>query len=149
MTGMSAYMFNPALSLLTRGLSSFHFWFPFCDVYCLAGRDTIDGPLPLGRTCLEFALVCYFLMPAPPPPPDNPNLPVNINYVYGLNDERPQHWMPPLAYLVLMMCALPVVIYLPTHILLSKLFGNSKQKHQAGTIADERKDFTHPLTNSL
>ena len=33
-------------------------------------------------------LVCYFLMPAPPAPTGNPNLPVNINYVYGLSDER-------------------------------------------------------------
>ncbi len=33
MTGMSAYMFNPGLSLFTRGLSFFHFWLPFLVLY--------------------------------------------------------------------------------------------------------------------
>ena len=68
-------------------------------------------------------LTCYFLMPAPPAPADNPNLPININYVHGLSADRPQQWMPPLAYLGLMLVGLPVVIYLPTHFVLKKMFG--------------------------
>ena len=67
-------------------------------------------------------LICYFLMPSPPAPADAPNLPVNINYVYGLNAEKPQEWMPPLAYLGLLLVGLPVSAFLPTHLLLGLAF---------------------------
>ena len=60
-------------------------------------------------------LVCYFFMPAPPAPLDNPNLPVNIDYVYGLSDKGPQTWMPPLAYFGLLMVGLPICVFLPMH----------------------------------
>jgi hypothetical protein len=128
LTGMSAYMFNPGLSLFTRGLSSFHFWLPFLVVFIVwrVGYDRRAFAAWTGLA-LSLMLVCYFLMPAPPPPPDNPNLPVNINYVYGPSDDQPQHWMPPLAYLALLMCTLPLAIYLPTHLLLSKLFGEPER----------------------
>jgi len=56
------------------------------------------------------------MMPLPPAPVENPNRPVNINYVYGLSDEKPQQWMPPLVYLGLLMVGLPICVYLPTHL---------------------------------
>jgi hypothetical protein len=71
---------------------------------------------------LVLMLVCYFLMPPPPTPRGNPKLPVNINYVYGLNDEKPQEWMPPLAYLASTMVGMPLCIFLPTHLILRKVF---------------------------
>ena len=61
-------------------------------------------------------------MPAPPAPVGNPNLPVNINYVHGFSDLKPQESLPPLAYLGLMMLVLPTCLFFPTHILLSRLF---------------------------
>jgi hypothetical protein len=67
-------------------------------------------------------LVCYFLIPGPPAPADNPNLPVNVNYVYGLNEENPQQWMSPLAFLALLMIGLPPVVFLPTHLILRRIF---------------------------
>ena len=67
-------------------------------------------------------MICFFLMPAPPAPPENPNLPVNINYVYGLNEGKPQEWMPPLTYLGLLMVGLPICMFLPTHRLLGMIF---------------------------
>lgn len=70
-------------------------------------------------------LVCYFLMPAPPPPSTNPNLPVNINYVYGLSEQKPQTSMPPLAYLGLLMVGLPTCMFLPTHLVLRSVFRES------------------------
>ena len=70
-------------------------------------------------------LVCYFLMPIPPAPLDNPNLPVNINYVYGLTDDKPQQWMPPLVYLGLLMVILPTCVFLPTHLILRSVFRKS------------------------
>jgi hypothetical protein len=67
-------------------------------------------------------LICYFFMPLPPAPADNLNLPVNINYVYGLSDAQPQTWMPPLLYLACMMVGLPLLFFLPTHFLLQRMF---------------------------
>ena len=66
--------------------------------------------------------VCYFLLPAPPPSETDPNVPVNINYVYGLDDKQAQQWMPPLAWLGLLMVGLPLLVFLPTHLALKWLF---------------------------
>jgi hypothetical protein len=76
-------------------------------------------------------LICYFLLPPPPPPADDPNLPVNVNYVYGLNEEAPQEWMPPLVYLGLMMVGMPVCVFLPTHLVLRWAFPE-RPKRRAG-----------------
>ncbi len=45
----------------------------------------------------------------------------NINWVFGPGS-RPQHRLPPLVYLTLVMLFFPAFVYLPTHWLLSKLF---------------------------
>jgi hypothetical protein len=122
-TGMTAYMFDSQLSLLLRGLSSFHLWLPFFLVWMISvlGYDPRAFAAWTGLASVVM-LVCYFLMPAPPAPADNPNLTVNINYVYGFSDKQPQHWMPPLVYLLLSMILLPLVVYLPTHLVFSKIF---------------------------
>src|SRR5262249_31214451 len=95
-TGMTAYMFKEEIPLFPRGLSFFHFWLPLLllGVVWRLGYDRRALPL---WTVLAVVLlfVCYFLMPAPPPSADDPNTPVNINYVYGLGDKEPQQWMPP------------------------------------------------------
>lgn len=123
LTGMTGYMFDEQIPFFTRALSFFHFWLPLLIVW-LVWRLRYDARAFVGWTALAWGLIltCYFLMPAPPAPKDNPNLPVNINYVYGLSREQPQQWMPPLAYLGLMLVGLPVVIYWPTHVALKKLF---------------------------
>jgi hypothetical protein len=121
-TGMTAYMFNEKSSLFVRAISLFHGWLPFLLLYLVYRLGYDRRSLP-AWTVLAWGLmlVCYFLMPAPPPPADNPNLPVNIDYVYGLSDEKAQDFMPPLAWLAFMMVALPVVFFLPTHLILCKL----------------------------
>ncbi len=122
MTGMTAYMFSPTIPLFTRALSLFHFWLPLFLLWIMwrIGYDRRAFPV---WTVLAWGLmlVCFFLMPAPPAPLDNPNLPVNINYVYGMSDKGPQHWMTPLAYLGLLMIVLPTCIFLPTHFVLGKI----------------------------
>lgn len=47
---------------------------------------------------------------------------MNVNYVYGMDDNHAQTWVPPLAWLALLMVGLPLVVYLPTHLLLKRLF---------------------------
>lgn len=124
LTGMTGYMFNERIPFFTRVLSFFHFWLPILIVW-LVWRLRYDRRAFVAWSVLAWTLIltCYFLMPVPPAPKDNPNLPVNINYVHGLASKQPQQWMPPLAYLGLMLVGLPVVIYLPTHVVLAKLFG--------------------------
>jgi hypothetical protein len=122
--GMTAYMFQAKIPLFTRGISLFHFWLPLFLIWII-WRLGYDRRAFWAWTTLAWALmlVCYFLMPAPPAPADNPNLPVNIDYVYGLSDDAPQTWMPPLVYLGVLMIGLPICVFLPTHFVMRRIFG--------------------------
>jgi hypothetical protein len=124
LTGMTGYMFKESIPLFARLLSLFHFWLPIMLVWLVA-RLGYDRRALVRWTLLSWVLVlvCYFFMPAPPHPTDNPNLPVNINYVYGFNEGGPQTIMPQPLYLLLLMIVLPVFIYWPTHWVLDRLWG--------------------------
>jgi hypothetical protein len=126
--GMTAYMFQESIPLFARALSLFHGWLPFFLLW-LVYRLGYDRRAFLAWTGLAWVLVliCYFFLPQPPAPAANPNLPVNINYVYGLSDAHAQTWMPPGLYLALLMLALPVVLFLPTHLVLRKLFPTDRR----------------------
>jgi hypothetical protein len=133
LTGMTRYMFvgnTSPLALFKHGLSFFHCWIPFL-AFWLVWRLGYDRRALAIWTATGWAilLVCYFLMPAPPAPPDNPDLPVNINYVYNMDDAQPpQTWMPPLAWLGLLIGAYPALIWVPTHVILSKTIGPRLQE---------------------
>jgi len=120
--GMASYMFDPKLPLFVRALSSFHGWLPFLLLW-MVWRLGYDRRALSAQVAVTWAvlLVCYFLAPAPPAPAENPNLAVNINYVHGPGYEKPQAWMPPLAWLALLMVGLPVLLYLPTDLVLRRL----------------------------
>jgi hypothetical protein len=122
-TGMTGYMFDPQKGLFVRGLSFFHFWLPILLLWLLH-RLGYDRRAFLSWTCLAWGLVliCFFAMPAQPAPADNPNLPVNINYVRGFSEQKQQESMPPLAYLGLMMLVMPTCLFFPAHLLLGRLF---------------------------
>jgi hypothetical protein len=116
---MTAYMFDPRIPLFTRFLSFFHFWLPFF-LLGLAWRLGYDRRALWVWTPLAWVLllICYFVMPAPPAPPGNPNLPVNINYVWGFSEKEPQKMIEnPNLYLALVMLVLPLGIFLPSHLL--------------------------------
>jgi len=123
LTGMTNYMFDEKLLLFSRLISLFHGWLPFLLLW-LVYRLGYDRRALAAWTLLAWVLmtVCYFLMPAPPAPAETPNLPVNINYVYGMSDEQPQSWMPANAYFVLMLVAFPVCLFLPAHFFLRLFF---------------------------
>jgi hypothetical protein len=61
-------------------------------------------------------------MPRPGERPPGSLQAVNINYVYGFNDDVPQHWMPPWAWLTTLLIGLPFLIWWPTHLVLRRLF---------------------------
>lgn len=118
-TGMTAYMFAADHSLLLRSLSLFHGWLPFFLVYLVARLGYDRRALP-GWTVLAWTLLlfCYFL--TPPPNPNAGLTPVNINYVWGLNDSSAQTWMPGPAWFVLLLVGMPTLLFVPTHFLLKK-----------------------------
>ncbi|MFO0878368.1 MAG: hypothetical protein U0840_13590 [Gemmataceae bacterium] len=134
--GMTNYMFKDSIPLFSRGLSLFHGWLPFFLVW-LVYRLGYDRRSWLGWTVLAWGLIliCYFLMPPPPAPVDHPNQPVNINYVYGLKDDAPQTWMPPLAWVALHLVGLPLVLFLPAHLTLARLFGRERGNAEIAQIS--------------
>jgi hypothetical protein len=113
---MTAYMYEAHRSLFLRGLSLFHGWLPFLLIYLVAkiGYDRRAFPY---WTVLAWVLIliCFFFMP--PPSPNAGLTPVNINYVWGLNDTAPQTLMPAWLWVVGMMVAMPIICFLPVHLL--------------------------------
>lgn len=118
LTGLTGYMFDTRRPFYLRFLSFFHFWLPLLLLYVVwrLGYDR-RAFWKWTVTAWVLVLVCYFVMP-PPGHYDDPNRPVNINYVYGFSDTEAQALLDPLVYLALMMVILPMFIFLPTHRLL-------------------------------
>jgi hypothetical protein len=121
--GLTGYMFDPHLSLFTRGLSLFHGWLPLLLVWLLA-RVGYDKRALLAWTVVAagLVLVCYlFVLPAGAHPA-NPNIPINVNYVFGFNNGQPQHWVNQNLYVVLLLGVMWLAAFLPTHLLLHRFF---------------------------
>lgn len=115
--GLTDYMFTDPLP--ARTISLFHGWLPFLLLY-LVYRLGYDRRALVAWTVAAWGLmlIAYFLLPAPPAA-EGSTAPVNVNFVYGLSSKEPQQWMPPLAWLALMMIGLPILFFIPTHLLLS------------------------------
>ena len=110
--GLSSYMFDSKLSLPVRALSLFHLFMPLLLVWLLY-RFGYNPRALIAQTLLAWIVLpaSYFLT--------TPSQ--NVNWVYGMGS-GPQKWLPAPLYLVLLMLAFPLVLYLPTHFLLKKLF---------------------------
>ncbi len=121
LTGMTSYMFNEHLPLFLRGLSLFHGWLPFLLIF-LVWRVGYDRRALLGWTVLAWVLliVCYTLMPGPRADAASIATPVNINYVHGMSDAAAQTWMPGPVWFALLLFGLPLLVFYPTHLLLSR-----------------------------
>lgn len=120
---LTSYMFDSRIGLFTRGLSLFHGWLPGLLVWLLF-RLGYDKRAIYAWTGLAavLLLVCYFLTPPAGAHPANPNAPININYVYGLNDRQPQQWINQSMYAFLWLGVLWLAAFLPTHLVLRKFF---------------------------
>jgi hypothetical protein len=117
--GMTDYMFDASLPLQLRALSLFHGWLPFLLLF-LVWRLGYDHRAFRAWTVLALGVlfVCYVFMP--PPSPNAGAAAVNINYVYGMSDKAAQTWMPGWAWLMLLMVALPTLLFAPVHLALKK-----------------------------
>ena len=110
--GLSTYMFDSKISLPIRALSLFHIFLPVTLVWLLH-RFGYDTRAFVAQTLLAWiVLPASYLLTRPSE---------NVNWVYGPGG-GPQKWMPAPLYLVLLMLAFALVLYLPTHFLLKKLF---------------------------
>lgn len=120
-TGMTGYMFQDAIPLFARFLSFFHFWLPLVLIWLVLRLGYDQRGLWVWWALGWLAMwVSYLFLPLPPAPVSNPGLPVNVNYVFGINDKAQQTWMPPHLFFGLMLAALPLMIWLPTHHLLKR-----------------------------
>ncbi len=120
---LTSYMFDTHLPLFTRGLSLFHGWLPLLLVWLLF-RLGYDKKALSAWTGLAtgLVLVCYFFTPPAGAHLANANVPININYLYGFNDQQPQHWVNQNIYVFLWLGVLWFVAFLPTHLALRKIF---------------------------
>src|SRR5262245_9691904 len=103
--GLSGYMFDPTLPLGLRALSLFHLWLPWLLIWMIYRFGYYR------RALLIQTLVCWIVLPISffvSTPHEN------INWVYGLAD-HPQTVLPPAIYLLLLMAAIPLLVYVPTH----------------------------------
>lgn len=122
MTGMTAYMFDETKPLFLRCLSLFHGWLPFLLLY-LVFKLGYDRRALKGWTVFASALclVAFFFLPKTGETLPDPNLPRNVNYVFGMDDARPQTWMSAELYLVTWIALLIILVFIPTHFLLKKI----------------------------
>lgn len=127
--GMTEYMFihEGWQQWYYDALSFFHLWLPLLLVFLVARLGYDKRALRLWTvTAWILLIICYLWMP-PPPLPEYPEgvrqVPVNINYVYGLKDDAAQTFMHPHLWFVMLMAFLPVLIFLPTHWVLEKWRG--------------------------
>ena len=111
--GLSGYMFDKGKPLPLRALSLFHVVLPIVLLW-LVHRLGYDHRAWIFQTVVALIVLplTYWLTDATD----------NVNWVYGPGS-RAQTRIHPRAYLALAMIFFPVVIYLPTHLLLRTLFG--------------------------
>lgn len=122
-TGVTGYMLDPKIPVFLRGLSSFHGWLPFVLVWLVSRLGYDRRALPIQSVAaVMILLVSYLFAPAPPPPAGHPHWAVNLNYVYGLDDKHPQTVMAPRLWLLCMMAFNLIVLYVPTHLILRRVF---------------------------
>lgn len=113
LTRWTHYMFRPDIPLTIRVLSLYHGWLPFLLLWTVR-RLGYDRRGWIAQTLLTWAVlpVCFFFTD-----------PVRaLNGVFGPSGEHPQTWMAPGLWLALMMVVYPLGVYLPTHLVVRRVF---------------------------
>ena len=110
--GLSAYMFDAGIPLFIRGLSSFHIVLPLLLLWMLHR---------LGYDHRAFLLQTIVALVVLPLSYRVSNAQENVNWVYGLGENR-QRILPAPLFLILLMLLFPLAVYLPTHLLFARIF---------------------------
>jgi hypothetical protein len=106
--GGTEYMFDPAIPLLVRLLGLYHLLVPLLLLWAVR-RLGYDGHAWKWQTATAWVLVPinYFWRPE-----------YNVNWARGLGHE--QHLMPGWLYLLGYLIVVPLAVYWPTHLVLSR-----------------------------
>ena len=113
LTGISGYMFDSKIPLAIRAVSLFHIAMPVLLLW-MVHRLGYDSRALVAQTLVAWvALPLSYLLTDPAE---------NVNSVYGFG-EKPQTWMPGPLFVALLMVLFPVVVYLPTQLILERVFG--------------------------
>lgn len=111
--GLAAYMFDDQYPLWLRALSLFHVPLLAILIWMLFRQGYDARALPAQTLLAWIVLPLSWWLTAPEE---------NVNWVHGLGPEV-RELLPPLSYLLAYMILLPLLVYLPTHLLLRRLFG--------------------------
>jgi hypothetical protein len=112
-TSLADYMFDARKSRFMRGLSLLlHVVMPAALIWMVArlGYDSRALVVQTGLAWVVLPLTYAVTDPAK-----------NINWVFGLG-HPPRRWLSPRAYLLVLMLAFPLLVYLPAHLLLGAAF---------------------------
>ena len=112
-SSLADYMFDARKSRFMRGLSLLlHVVMPVTLVWMLA-RLGYDPRALVVQTALAWLVLPLTYAVTDPAK--------NINWVFGLG-HPPRRWFSPRVYLLVLMLGFPLVVYLPTHLLLRAIF---------------------------
>ena len=110
--GLSAYMFDPKIPLFIRGLSCFHIVLPLLLLWTLHQLGYDQRAFFWQSIVALVVLPLSYLL-------SNPQENVNCVYGFGQNTQR---ILPAPLFVILLMLLFPLVVYLPTHLLFTRMF---------------------------
>jgi hypothetical protein len=117
--GLAAYMFDEQYPLWLRGLSLFHIPLLVILIWMLV-RQGYDSRALWAQTLLAWTvLMLSWLLTEPEGSAGN------VNWVHGLGPDAGE-LLPPVPYLLAYMALLPILVYLPTHFVLTRFFGRPR-----------------------
>lgn len=110
--GGTHYMFDQSIPLFVRGLSLYHLALPVFLLWTIH-RLGFHRKALLGQTlfCWLVLPLCYLV--------SRPE--ANINWVFGFTNS-PQTWLPAIGFVLFLMVLYPLVLFLPTYLLLRRVF---------------------------
>ena len=110
--GLSAYMFDPKIPLFIRVLSAFHIVLPVLLLWALH-RLGYDHRAFLCQTIVALVVLPLSYLVSDPQE--------NVNWVYGFG-QNPQKILPAPLFVVVLMLLFALVVYLPTHLVFTRIF---------------------------
>jgi hypothetical protein len=113
-TGLTEYMFDPSIPLWLRSVSLFHVPLPLVLIWLVAAYGYPREALAASVGISAVVLALSYLLSSEEK---------NINWVFGLG--RVQHRLSQPVYLAVLYLGFIVVVFLPTHWLLLRLFPTS------------------------
>jgi hypothetical protein len=110
-TGLTEYMFDPSIPRWLRAVSLFHVPLPLVMIWLVAAYGYPAASLPAAAGTAALTLVLSYLLSSREK---------NINWVFGLG--RVQNRLPQPLYLGLLYLGFVLVVFLPTHWILMRVF---------------------------